>query len=516
MPADSHPGESEPAVIAAVDLGSNSFHMVVATLRHGQLTLIDRLRETVRLAEGLSAKKGLSTSARARALDCLARFGERLHDMKAESVRAAGTNTLRKARRDYGFLEEAEAALGHPIEIISGIEEARLVYLGVAHSLPPDDRPRLVMDIGGGSTELISGRGFKPTALESLSMGCVMVTESFFPDGEISQKRFDAARLMARLKLRPVKSFFRGGTDVEVIGASGTIRATENIVRELGWLAPEGMTPADVERLIGLVVEQGGVRKLSIPGLSSSRAEVLPGGLAILAELLSTLRIDRVRVADGALREGLLYDMLGRIRHEDARVATVEAMASRYHVDQLQASRVATTAETFRQALAREWDVAGESARLLLEWAASLHEIGFDIAHRDFHAHGAYIVENADMPGFTSLEQQTLAALLRLQRKKPDKALLKNLPRSRRAQCLRLAILLRLAIVLNRSRAGEALPVLSLEADDLDIVLTVPADWLADTPLSRADLDREAAYLDHVGATLTVQTRAQAGEAVAS
>lgn len=490
---------AEPNVIAAVDLGSNSFHMVVATLRHGQLTIIDRLRETVRLAEGLSARNELSADAKNRALACLSRFGERLRDMQAESVRAAGTNTLRLVSRDLGFIDDAEAALGHPIEIISGIEEARLVYLGVAHSLPPHGGRRLVMDIGGGSTELIAGSGFESSALESLSMGCVSVTETYFGNGDITAEAFADARLMVRLKLRPVKSRFRSSSDMQVIGASGTIRATEAIIRELGWLGQDGLTPANVQQLIDLLMEQGGIASLALPGLSERRAEVLPGGLAILIEVLRTLRITQMRVSDGALREGLLYDLLGRIRHEDARVATVSAMVSRYHVDVEQAERVAATAENLRSRVAESWQLTAENQRLLLLWASLLHEVGFDIAHENFHEHGAYVVGNADMPGFPRLEQQVLAYLLAEQRKNFDDRGLKRLPESRRELCRRLAIVLRLAVLLHRNRSSEPLPDIAVAAGGSKIGLTFPESWLTDTPLTLADLGREAKYLSAVG-----------------
>ena len=226
-----------PDVIAAVDLGSNSFHMIVGELRHGQLVIIDRIRETVRLAEGLSDDGDLSPDARDRAIDCLSRFGERLRDMRAGSVRAAGTSTIRRAREDTGFMAEAEAALGHPIDIISGLEEARLIYKGVSHSLPPTDGLRLVMDIGGGSTELILGQGDEPRALESVHLGCVRMTERFFGDGRITREAFDRARVAARLELRPVKAFFRGADGVQAIGTSGTIRSAEFVASELGLIA---------------------------------------------------------------------------------------------------------------------------------------------------------------------------------------------------------------------------------------------------------------------------------------
>ncbi len=286
-PSPSDP--SEHPVIAAVDLGSNSFHMIVGELRHGQLSILDRIRETVRLAEGLSESGDLSDDARVRAIDCLSRFGERLRDMRASNVRAAGTSTIRRAREDSTFMSEAEAALGHPIEIISGLEEARLIYNGVTHSLPPTDGLRLVMDIGGGSTELILGQAAQPNALESLSMGCVSMTERFFPDGRLTSRAFEKARLAARLELRPVAAFFRGATDGEAIGTSGTIRATEAVAVALG-VTESGVTPAVIEQLIERVLTFDTIDELVLAGLSERRAQVWPGGLAILAELLGVLR----------------------------------------------------------------------------------------------------------------------------------------------------------------------------------------------------------------------------------
>ena len=289
--------------------------MIVGELRHGQLVILDRLRETVRLAEGLSAKGDISRDARLRALDCLSQFGERLRAMHASNVRAAGTSTLRRAREDSAFMAEAERALGHPIEVISGIEEARLIYNGVTHSLPRNDGKRLVMDIGGGSTELILGEGPEPRSLESLHMGCVSMTERFFPEGAISQKGFDRARTAARLELRPVKHQFRDKNGIEAIGTSGTILSTERVAHALGLIDSGRLTLTAVEALIERVGGFPRTADIDLGGISDRRAQVWPGGLSILAELLSVLRIDELRVSDGALREGLLYDLLGRMRH---------------------------------------------------------------------------------------------------------------------------------------------------------------------------------------------------------
>jgi exopolyphosphatase/guanosine-5'-triphosphate,3'-diphosphate pyrophosphatase len=473
--------------------------MIVGELRHGQLTIIDRLKETVRLSEGLKDKGKLSDAARRRALDCLSRFGERLRDMHASSVRTAGTSALRRAIDSGDFLLQAEKALGHPIEVISGIEEARLIYVGVSHSLPPFDGSRIVLDIGGGSTELILGQADTPRALESLNMGCVGVTEEFFPDGKISRAHFEAARLAARLKLRPVKAFFRDASGVEAVGTSGTIIATEQVARELGVIESNDLTPASVEQLIDRVVEFDQISNLVLPGLAENRAQVWPGGLAILVELLEVLRIDRLKVSDGALREGLLYDHLGRMQHEDARERSVQALAHRYNVDQEQAGRVAQTAVELLQQVASDWELESGLAANAIDWAARLHEIGLDISHNGFQRHGAYVAENADLPGFPRSEQKLLAWLIASQRSGFEKRRLRSLPSTWRDRALKLSILLRLAVLLNRSRGSLDLSGIDASADTKTLRLKFPPAWLGDNPLTVADLDREQRYLRTVG-----------------
>ena len=494
--------DSLAEVIAAVDLGSNSFHMIVGELRHGQLIIIDRIRETVRLAEGLSDAGDLSADARARAIDCLARFGERLRDMRAANVRAAGTSTIRRAREDTGFMAEAETALGHPIEVISGLEEARLIYKGVSQSSPPRDGLRLVMDIGGGSTELILGQGIEPRALESVHLGCVSLTERFFPKGNITREAFNRARVAARLELRPVKSFFRGAGDIESIGTSGTIRSTEAVATELGIIDSHVLTPVALDQLIEKVVQFDNVAELSLPGLSERRAQVWPGGLAILAELLGVLRVSALQVSDGALREGLLYDLLGRLQHEDARERTVTAMAARYHVDMDQAARVAATAASLRMQCSEAWQLNDALSAAILAWASRLHEIGLDISHDGFQRHGAYIAEHADLPGFPRAEQRFLAFLIGSQRHQIDTQFQRLLPRDWRKKALRLAILLRLAVLLNRNRSQAEMPDIAISVDDKSLRLVFDPSWLEANPLTVAELEREAQFLDAVEYTL--------------
>ena len=311
------------------------------------------------------------------------------------------------------------------------------------------------MDIGGGSTELILGQGVQPEALESLSMGCVGKTERFFAEGKLTRKAFDRARTAAQLKLRPVKAFFRKHGWQEAIGASGTIRSAEAVARELGILQPEGLTLGNVEELIERMIGVGRIDRLDLPGLSQRRAQVWAGGLSILAEIFAALGVERMNISDGSLREGLLYDLVGRLQHADARERTVQALVERYHVDPDQSERAALMAGRLLAQAAKPWKLTDPLDAKLLEWAARLHEIGLDISHHNFHEHGAYIVEHADLPGFPRLEQQVLACLIASQRKRPDLDRLARLPEKKRKRVLRLALLLRLAVLLNRSRSAD-------------------------------------------------------------
>lgn len=477
--------------------------MIVGELRHGQIVILDRIREPVRLAEGISDNGALSADARARALDCLSRFGERLRDMRAGSVRAAGTSTFRRAQEESGFMREAEAALGHPIDIISGREEARLIYAGVVSSLPPNDGQRLVVDIGGGSTELILGLGREPKKLESLHLGCVRMTERFFGTGSINSAAFDSARRAARLELRPIKAFFRGTGEVEAIGASGTIRSAELVATELGLTDNHSLSSEVLEQLITRVLEFDSIGQLTLPGLSERRAQVWPGGLAILVELINVLRIQRMTVADGAMREGLLHDLIGRMQHHDAREQTVQAMMARYQVDEQQAERVAATAAQLLEQCAQSWGLQKPLNAQILRWAACLHEIGLDISHDGFQRHGAYIAENADMPGFPRAEQRLLAFLIESQRRQLSSRLKNLLPSGWRPSAMRLALLLRLAVLLNRSRGLLDLSLLQLSVDKNSIHLEFDPGWLAANPLTVADLEREQGYLEGTKYSLT-------------
>ena len=492
-----------PDVLAAVDLGSNSFHMVVARHAHGQLVILDRLREMVRLAAGLSPDGRLDRDAIGRALRCLQRFGQRLRALHADGVRVVGTNALRQARRKRWFLERARAALGHPIEIISGLEEARLIYSGMAHTSPMTADPRLVMDIGGGSTEIIIGKGFKPHLLESLSVGCVGLAGRYFDDGRISGKRFERARTAVRMELEPVMQSYRKFGWQQALGCSGTVRVIGEVLRRL---APDEsmITLANLRSLADHVIDAGHIHALDLPEVDAERAPVFPSGLAILLELAETLRIDRLRVAEGAMREGLLYDLMGRFTNEDARLRSVRAMEKRYHVDRAQADRVERTALALLSQVAGPWKLDDPLAENALAWAARLHEIGLDIAHARYHRHGAYLLEHADMPGFPREEQWLLAALVGNHRRALALSTLEDLVPPWDARAGFLIVILRLAILLHRSRSPQPLPDVRLSAKGRSVALKLPIRWMKGHPLTLEDLEQERAYLKDAGFRLSL------------
>jgi len=484
----------EPKILAAVDLGSNSFHMVVARLSHGQPKVIDRLREMVRLAAGLDSQGQLDEVHRRIALDCLSRFAERIRAIHVDSVRVVGTNTFRKLGRSSDFVEAAALSLGHPLEIISGIEEARLIYQGVTHTSPAVDGIQLVVDIGGGSTEIIRGSGFEPDTLESLEVGCVDLSTACFDNGKLSKRRFDRARLTARLELQPVRLLFSEIEPTRVIGASGTIRAAQTVLSELAGKTTT-ITADGLRRLIKRMISAGHLDRVDLPGLSEQRKPVFPGGVAILLEVMAALEIDQVSVSDGALREGLLYDMVGRLTNEDARVRTVRSMEGRFNIDTVQADRVESAALIFLDQVGKSWKIERKLDRQLLQWAARLHEIGLHIAHSRYHHHGAYLLEHADMPGFPTEEQQFLARLVGAHRSKLDKNYLAGISRDWRNRATRLIVLLRLAVLFNRSRTGVDLSEIGCRATAHKLSLEVSQAWLDDNPLTWADLKREEKFL---------------------
>lgn len=490
---------SEFDTLAAVDLGSNSFHMVIARVNGEELQVIDRIKEMVRLAAGLDHRNRLDPDSRQRALETLRRFGERLRPLPEGGVRVVGTNTLRKARNAHDFLLEAERALGHPVEIISGSEEARLVYLGVAHSVEHLWGQRLVIDIGGGSTEFIVGTDFEPTFRESKYMGCVSYSQRFFGDGKLTAERFERAEIAARQELQSSAARFKhAGWDV-ALGASGTIRAIRKIIVKNGW-GKANITLEGMEKIRDKMVKKGKLKKVSLSGLSDRRRPVFPGGLAILIGAFKSLDIDRMTASDGALREGALYDLLGRIHNRDVREETIDQLAAKYQVDRDHATRVEATAARMLTAVREPWGLGLSVHDVMLRWAARIHELGLAIAHSRYHKHGSYLVENSDMPGFSRQDQKFLWALIRSHRRKFKPHRFDSLPDPFSSTGPRLAVLLRLSVVLNRSRDPDDVPDFELHAPDTTTLeLDFAPGALGRNPLTAADLAEEADYLDNAG-----------------
>ncbi|MGZ8216974.1 exopolyphosphatase [Methylomagnum sp.] len=493
---------SPPEQVAAVDLGSNSFHMIVAELRANELVIVDRLREMVRLGAGLTAQRNLTVEAQQRALVCLERFGQRLRGMPAASVRAVGTYTLREARNGSEFLASAERALGFPIEIIAGIEEARLIYQGVSQNLAPDGKRRLVIDIGGGSTEFIIGVDRTPQQKESLRMGCVSMSLAHFADGKVTPKRFKRAVLAAQQELEPFEHLFHRNQWDQAVGASGTLRAIRKMLEARGW-SKDGISAQGLNQLVDASLAAGKTDKAQFADLNPERYMSFPGGLAILHAIFKTLGIQHMQVSDRALREGLLFDLLGRLHHDDIRGRTVAALAARYHTDSEHVARIRETLDKFLIQLPYPAAVDRETAAQWLEWAATLHEIGRDIAHSGYHKHSAYILENADLPGFSRQDQLLLATLVRTHRRKFPLKLYKDLSPPWNDAAKSQALLLRLAILLHRSRQIGALPDIRIAVSDARIDLRFPPQWLDEHPLTLADLEQEAGYLGAAGIELT-------------
>ncbi len=494
-----------PATVAAIDLGSNSFHMIVARLEEpGTLSIIDRLRENVRLGGGLDKNGIINESTQNRAFECLETFAQRIRDLPDSAVRIAGTNTLRVAKNSQTFVKNAEVILNHPIEIIGGREEARLIYLGVAHGLATKEGKRLVIDIGGGSTELIIGRGMKPKRRESLYTGCVSTSKRFFSNGKITKKAMKAAELEAALTLFPQAPDFKAGKWDEAIGCSGTIKAIASIVHEQGWCL-DGISYKSLQKLRSALINAGHIDNLELAGLSESRTAVIAGGLCVLLAIFKILKIEQMQVSDQSMREGLLYDLVGRITHQDVRDATVEAAMMRWSVDIEQAQRITNTVARLYHSSYKQWSIDVEHIKPLLKWASMLHEIGLQVSHNNYHKHGAYILTNADMQGFSQQEQALLAALVLSHRSKfrvdHFKQLMKPFIKAGKHMC----VLLRIAVLLHRGRTDQLIPEINITVNNKHIDLSFPEGWLDEHSMTLADLIKEINYLDSAGYKLSFE-----------
>ena len=491
------------STVAAVDLGSNSFRLQVARVVDDQIYMLDSLKDTVRLGAGLGADNALDQDTCNRALASLGRFGERLRGLQRGAVRAVGTNTFRVAKNAQEFLQQAEAALGFPIEIIAGREEARLIYLGVSHGLPVSNDKRLVVDIGGGSTEFIIGTGLEPKQMESLYMGCVSYSQRFFQNGKISKSALQQADLAARSELQSICGEFSAAHWQQAVGSSGTAKALADIMQMNGY-SDNGITAEGLARLHDAMLKAGDCNKLQLVGLRPDRMPVLAGGFAIMAAIFAELDIDNMTVSDSALREGVLYDMLGRFHSRDMRETTVSQFMRRYQVDPVQAGHVEQLGINLLRQLTESQALDPDTALQRLSWAARLHEIGLSIAHSGFHKHSAYIIEHADMPGFSKKEQAQLSRLTLAQRGSLNKVaqLLPDPDKEAWAQIMAL----RLAVLFYRSRTNFELPEIRLGWHGSSFELIMGRGWLNRNPLTETALENEAKEWKNIGMKLVISS----------
>ncbi|MDK1682573.1 exopolyphosphatase [Acinetobacter terrestris] len=492
-------------LLAAIDMGSNSFHLAIARVDHGEVKKVASMSEKVQLAAGLDENKNLTEAAQQRGLACLARFVGRLSSVQAKRMRIVATNALRQAKNGHEFIQKAAEILPKPIEIIAGREEARLIYLGVSHTMANSGR-RLVIDIGGGSTELIIGEEFEPIHTESLQMGCVAFTKAYFSDGEINQKNFDKAVVAARKELSGIANTYKTAGWDTVVGSSGTIKACRQIIVNMGWSdAQENLTREGLEKLKEKLLKFKHISEVDFDGLKEDRRAVLPAGVAILYAVFDVLELHKLVYSDGALREGVMYDLLGRFQHEDIRDRSVQALMGRYNADPKQAERVVKTAQHLFDGVAKTLNLNSEDSDLLRR-AAYLHEIGLAISHAGYHRHGAYLLQHSDIAGFSQIDQNHLSHLVAHHRRKLRSDSRVDVMKVGGSKLVYLSLLLRLAVLLNHSRSDEMLPAIELSVDnEQQWQLSVSGDakqW----PLLVADLHDEQVQFKHWDIELNIQS----------
>ncbi|NRF62856.1 exopolyphosphatase [Vibrio coralliilyticus] len=485
--------------VAAIDLGSNSFHMVVARVVDQDLQLVSRHKQRVRLAAGLDAQKNLDNASIERGLECLAMFAERLQGFEECNVRIAATHTLRQANNAHIFLQRAREVLPFPIEIIPGVEEARLIYLGVAHTQPESDS-KLVVDIGGGSTEMIIGKGFDPELINSKQMGCVSYTKLYFANGKLSRKNFAKAMLAAEQRLESIAHrYCKKGWEI-AFGSSGTIKAIREVLIGMGY--DDGIITAKrLDKLVEKLCDWPTIEDIDLSGLTPDRKPVFAAGVAILMAIFKDLKIDEMHFSEGALREGLLFEMEDGFKRSDIRMRTTENLASKHLVDLDHAARIKHQAQSFLQQVHQELGIKKSSELFdLLDWSALLHEVGLSISLQAFHRHSAYILRHTYMPGFNREQQTVLAMLVRFQRKALKLHEMEEFTLFKKKHIIGVIRILRLAILLNGQRNEDALPKLMLSIDGDTWTLSSDDDeWLEHNKLLHADLMTEQEYWNNAG-----------------
>ncbi|RQW62275.1 exopolyphosphatase [Vibrio viridaestus] len=493
--------------IAAIDLGSNSFHMVVAKIVNNDLQLISKHKQRVHLASGLDDDRILSDEAIQRGLDCLAMFAERIQDFKEEDVRIAATHTLRQAINRNQFLSRAHQVIPYPIEVIPGVEEARLIYLGVAHTQPQAES-MLVVDIGGGSTEIIIGQGFEPQLVNSLQMGCVSYTERFFNKGKLTEKNFYKASLAAEQKLENLSAQYKKRGWEKAFGSSGTAKAIREAIVGLGH--DDGIITQDrLDSLIQACLKANNLNELDVKNLSDDRKPVFVAGLAIMHAVFKSLKIKEMHFSDGALREGLLYEVEDTFKYDDIRIRTTENLANKHYVDLAHAHNVKALASEFFVQSASQLNLPKRTTDelfSLLKWAALLHEVGLSMSLQGYHKHSAYILRYTNMPGFNSEQQLVISTLARFHRKALKLGEMNEFTIYKKKHIIQLIRILRLAVVLNGQRNDSPLPSVSIDIskDDEWSILCEDKDWLIDNKLLEADLNNEKGYWESAGWTLNI------------
>ena len=484
------------SLLAAVDLGSNSFRLEIGRFEHGRVQRAEYLKETVRQGNGLDADRNLSAEAMERGWACLARFAERLSDFDAGHVSAVATQTLREARNRDAFLAKAHKILGFPIEVISGHEEARLIYVGVSHLLPQSDERRLVLDIGGRSTELILGKAYLPGKAESYRLGSVAWSMRYFGDGQLPASAFAKAEVAAKAVLDEASSEFAAITWDAAYGSSGTVGAVGDVLQAGGYGA-DGIERDGLAWLRQRLLDAKHIDNLKLDGMKDDRRAVIAGGLSIMQALFDLLGIKKLHIAEGALRHGLLFDLLEREDGgTDVRQETVNLLASKFNVDARQSQRVRTTAAHLL-AHTQSHSENMPTARLIRKtlWAAQLHEIGIKISHSDYHKHGAYILDNAEAAGFAQNELHRLSLLVLGQRGK-----LKKLgPELNEPNFSAQLLALRLSVILCHARQDPVLKDIELHTRTDGFVLRVPIVWVQAHPQSIYLLQEECAAWQKLG-----------------
>lgn len=501
----------EGSLLAAIDLGSNSFHLIIARTEHGEIRPIQTLSEKVQLGAGLT-KSQLAQSAMDRGLACLTRFSQLLESIEPDRVRVVGTNALRQARNRRAFTSAAEEVLGIPVDVVYGREEARLIYLGVAHTLADDGQSRLVVDIGGGSTEFIIGQQFEPLVLESLQLGCVSYAEAFFPDGKISREQFNRAYDCAVSEVSHIRKRYQPDQWREAVGSSGTLRAIEILIQHQGW-RDDGIDRASLHRLRDELLRFDNAMDIDLGGLNDKRRMVITAGVAITLAIFEQLEITVMRTSEGALREGVVYDLVGRLSHEDVRERSINAMVARYGADEKNAQIVGDHVAWLAQSVRDSWGFTQRDIDLL-KWAGVCHEIGVAISTRQYHRHSAYLLENSDLPGFSQGEQEILSALVLGQRGRLRSGAFKRASIGQRTTLARMVALLRLAILLKYVETLASLHTFSVSAQEKFLQVTIPDQWQQTHPLTVWEINEAKPAMEQLGISLVLIS--SDGESVAN